>query len=94
MRFCANPKCRFHDVKQSRPGQPLVRNAPAASTVEVCATKEIVYNHAYHAASVRSAASGDSEAETCYFCDTCHEAIRMAIENGLRPSKPENRRNL
>lgn len=84
MRFCANPRCRFHQYKIKPAGQPLIINTAPTSSVEACALKEIVYNHPY---SNEDAVPPDSQklaAQPVYFCDVCHRAIEMVQQQGLR----------
>ncbi len=78
MRFCANPRCRFHEYRVKDARQPLVVNSVPTSSVEACACKQIVHRHPY-----RDAAENPS-APTVYFCDVCHQAIEMVRRQGLR----------
>lgn len=78
MRFCANPRCRFHEYRVKSPGRPLVVNSPPTSSVEACALKEIVSHHPY------GNTSEGASAPPLYFCDVCHRAITMVQQQGLR----------
>ena len=78
MRFCANPRCRFHAFRVKAPGQPLVVNTPPASSVEACALKEIVHHHPY-----RHVDQGVDDSPV-YFCDVCRQAIEMARHQRLK----------
>ncbi|GEM_PF-5743871 len=79
MRFCANPRCRFHAFRVKSAGQPLVVNTTPASSVEACACKQILHHHPYHDP------AGNPADRPVYFCDVCHRAIEMALQQGLRP---------
>jgi len=78
MRFCANPRCRFHEYRVKSPGQPLVVNSPSTSSVEACALKEIIAHHPY------CSVSEGVSAPPVYFCDVCRQAIEMVRQQGLR----------
>jgi hypothetical protein len=80
MRFCANPSCRFHQYRVKSPGQPLVVNSPPTSSVEACALKEIIAHHPYCKVSEAEGVS----APPMYFCDVCHQAIKMVRQQELR----------
>ncbi len=80
MRFCANPRCRFHAFKVKSADQPLVVNTPPDSSVEACACRQILHHHPYH-----DPAGGPGDGPV-YFCDVCHQAIEMALRQGLRPA--------
>ena len=84
MRFCANPRCRFHQYRIKSAGQPLVINTAPTSSVEACALKEIVYNHPYRNDPAAPADSQKTAPQPVYFCDVCHRAIELVLQQGLK----------